>query len=335
MDERDDDLEIHDLAAERSALTRGPAHRNLPGSCPRSALDYLALHLTGQVDLGVDRSGVLHVIHATGRAPCLHLPAGWLSLCIPLAGRVHFQSREGDWELRPGRMQVWRDTELRVEGRASGCWLGLAAPLTAWSRHVRALAGREGDVGIFPRESECPRVLRRMLVRLARFARGTAATGDSGMLLEAICIVVLEQQHDLHARLQRCRGRSLQRRQHTLLRLLRVRQLIETDRDNRKDLVRLARSVNYSPWHLIRIYREVFDETPSEHAARLRLERAWSMVHDTQLRICEIAETLGFESHSSFCRAFKNAYGATTGDVRQRVPLMRTGTDARRWNDCV
>jgi transcriptional regulator GlxA family with amidase domain len=65
------------------------------------------------------------------------------------------------------------------------------------------------------------------------------------------------------------------------------------------------------------MYRDVFDETPSEYAARLRLERAWSMVRDTRLPICEITEALGFESQSSFCRAFKNAYGATTGDVRQ------------------
>ena len=297
-------------------------------------MNYLALHFAGQVDLGADRSGALHVIHATGRALRLHLPAGWLSLCVPLAGRLHFQSPEEDWELHPGRMQVWRDTELRVDCRSSGCWLGLTAPLRIWSRHVHALAGRGTDVGIFPRESECPRVLRRLLVHLARSARGTTGAGDSGMLLEAACVALLEQQHDLHARLQRCSGRTLQRRQHTLLRLLRVRQLIETHRDNRPDLVRLARSANYSPWHLIRIYRDVFDETPSEHAARLRLERAWSMVRDTRTPICEIAEALGFESHSSFCRAFKNAYGATTGDVRQRVPLTCAATDFRRWNNC-
>ena len=280
------------------------------------AIAYLALPFAAHSSLGGEATGNLHVIHAAGRASRLHVPAGWLSLYVPLAGCLQLESADGDWELNAGRMQVWRDGELRVDCRSSGCWIGLAGPLEAWRRCAQAAAGHGFDAGIFPRESECPRVLRRLLVRLARCARGSVSVGDAGMLFDATCVALLEQQQDLRERLQRCSGRTLQRRQQTLLRLLRVRQLIETHRDNRPDLARLARSANYSPWHLIRMYRDVFDETPSEYAARLRLERAWSMVRDTRLPICEITEALGFESQSSFCRAFKNAYGATTGDVR-------------------
>jgi AraC family transcriptional regulator len=284
----------------------------------RNDIAYLALHFAGQFDFDANRSGGLHVVYGTGRASRLHVPAGWMSLWLPLAGCLQLESPDGEWDLSAGRMQVWRDTELRVDCRSSGCWLGLVGPLEAWSRHLRAALGHDTNPGIFPRESSCPRILRRLLVRLARTARGTTATaGDPGMLVEATCVALLEQQHDLHERLQRCSGRTLQRRQQTLLRLLRVRQLIETHHDNRPDLARLARSASYSPWHLIRMYRDVFDETPSEYAARLRLERAWSLVRDTRLPICEITEALGFESQSSFCRAFKNAYGSTTGDVRQ------------------
>jgi AraC family transcriptional regulator len=291
----------------------------------RCAPAYLGLHFAGQSTLDANRADLLHVVHAAGRASRLHVPAGWLSLYVPLSGRLQFECADGEWEIQPGRMQVWRDGELRVDCRSSGCWLGLAGPLEAWSRCMHVVAGHGLDTGIFPRESECPRVLRRLLVRLARSARGSVDIGDAGMLLDATCIALLEQQQDLRERLQRCSGRTLQRRQQTLLRLLRVRQLIEIHCDNRPDLARLARSANYSPWHLIRMYRDVFDETPSEYAARLRLERAWSMVRDTRLPICEITEALGFESQSSFCRAFKNAYGATTGDVRhgQAGPVPR------------
>src|SRR3546814_2643154 len=107
--------------------------------------------------------------------------------------------------------------------------------------------------------------------------------------------------------LVRCSGRTLQRRQQTMLRLLRVRHLIESSGDERPDLVRLARSANYSPWHLIRVHRDVFGETPSEYAARLRLQHAWSLVRDTKTSICEISEALGFESQSAFCRSFKRS----------------------------
>src|SRR3546814_975466 len=133
----------------------------------------------------------------------------------------------------------------------------------------------------------------------------TCALPISAMLVEAICTAMIEQQRDLSARVVRCSGRTLQRRQQTMLRLLRVRHLIESSGDERSDLARLARSANYSPWHLIRVHRDVFGETPSEYAARLRLQHAWSLVRDTKTSICEISEALGFESQSAFCRSFK------------------------------
>jgi transcriptional regulator GlxA family with amidase domain len=77
------------------------------------------------------------------------------------------------------------------------------------------------------------------------------------------------------------------------------------------------------------MYRDVFGETPSEHAQRLRMLRAWTLVRDTRLPICEITEALGFESQSSFCRAFRQAYGTTTGDVRR----LRETTEANDLPD--
>ena len=82
---------------------------------------------------------------------------------------------------------------------------------------------------------------------------------------------------------------------------------------------RLAPSASYSPSHLIRLYRDVFDETPSEYAARLRFERAWRMVRDTTMPVCEITEALGFESQSAFCRAFKQSFGVTATELRRHA----------------
>src|SRR3546814_17599545 len=88
------------------------------------------------------------------------------------------------------------------------------------------------------------------------------ATGcDPARLVEAICAAVVEQQNDLSALVSRCSGRTLQRRQQTMLRLLRVRHLIESSEGERPDLVRLARSASYFPWTLLRVPRAVFCET--------------------------------------------------------------------------
>src|SRR3546814_3309077 len=96
-----------------------------------------------------------------------------------------------------------------------------------------------------------------------------------------------------------------------MLRLLRVRHLIESSGDERSDLARPARSSNHSPWYLIRVHRDVFGETPSEYAATLRLQHAWSLVRDTKTSIREIRDAPGFESHSEFSRSFKTTFGCT------------------------
>jgi AraC-like DNA-binding protein len=95
----------------------------------------------------------------------------------------------------------------------------------------------------------------------------------------------------------------------------------ERGSDAHLDLRQLASSASYSPWHLIRMYRDVFGETPSEHIVRLRLSRAWALVRDSALPVCEITEQLGFESPSAFCRAFKNAYGLTATQARHLPAL--------------
>lgn len=309
-----------------------------PAGARRSAVEYLALHFASQADLGECRRDAVHVVHGSGRASRLRVPPGWLTLVLPLSGQLQLQSQDEYWELAKGELQAWRDAALRVDCPLPGHWLALAATPEAWRRHLRAIAVKDPVAEVFLRTSRCPHSLRRLLVRLARAARGGIGP-DPGLLLEAVWVAVLEQQADLQPCLQRCGGRTLDRRRKTLQRLLRVQHLVRTHRNNRPDVGWLARSVSYSPWHLIRAYRDVFGETPSEYAARLRLARAWTMARDTRMPICEIAEALGFESQSSFCRAFKQAYGVTTGSVRNggkatparaRQPVAGAGRDFRR-----
>ena len=275
-----------------------------------------ALQFAGSLHLeSVDGCG-LHVVHARGRGTRLQVPAGWLTLCVPLAGGLQFETAETCWDLPAGQLQAWRDAPVRVSDHRSGSWLALAGPMAVWHRHLRASAQFRPE--IFPIRRACSRDLRRLLVMLARSMRaGSAIQQDPARLVEAVCTTLLEQQQDLATRVASCSGRTLQRRQQTMLRLLRVRHLIETSRGERPDLVRLARSASYSPWHLIRIHREVFGETPSEYAARLRLRQTWSLVQDTSTSICEISEALGFESQSAFCRSFKKSFGCTTTQVRK------------------
>jgi len=297
-------------------------------------LDHHSLRVAEHLDLAHAAGDRLYLAHANQRGARLVIPAGWLSLWLPLHGELQLESQQSRWTLPCSQLLVARDASLQGGSRSAGLWLALAGPcavwnMVIWSTLLQPLPDSPHANELFPRQWICPRDLRRLLVHLTRQARDHCAPHEWETTLRGLCAALLDRQRDLQPLIDRCNGRTLQRRRFTLQRLLRVYQLIERDGEGRLDLNQLAISASYSPWHLIRMYREVFGETPSEHAARLRLDRAWSLVRDSALPVCEITEKLGFESQSAFCRAFKNAYGLTATQVRHLPPAVSHPTSLR------
>lgn len=279
----------------------------------------------GCLDLAETGGSGMRFAGISGRGGTIRVPGGWTSVWLQLAGSLHLQSPYGDWRLRTGRFLAWTDGGLRAHCRDGGHCLVLAAPHAAWGRRL------ESGPGLLSNERACPRELRRLLVHVQRRARGRAGgPGAMDGLLQAIAASLLECQRDLDALLPRCNGRSLPHRQRNLQRLLRVRHAIRHHPAGRPDTAQLARIASFSPHHLIRIHRDVFGETPMEYALRLRTIRAWNLVRNTDMPVCEITEALGFESQSAFCRAFKKSFGVTTGQVRDGAwPVARAAGGPR------
>jgi AraC family transcriptional regulator len=72
----------------------------------------------------------------------------------------------------------------------------------------------------------------------------------------------------------------------------------------------LAEVACFSPYHFHRIFRAVTGETVNDLVVRLRLERAAALLKASpRTRILDIALECGFNSASSFSRAFKNQFG--------------------------
>jgi len=278
-------------------------------------LDFHPLKLAERLDLSQVAGDRLHLVHTAQRVAQVVLPAGWLSLWLPLRGRLQLESAWGAWSLA-GQFLITNEGPLQATGDAAATWLLLGGTHAVWHQQLALVVPHVSGTELLTRQQICPREIRRPLVQLARLLRDGEAAGACGFALNRLCRALLADQQELLALAEHCNGRTPQRRLQTLQRLLRVRQLIERSGDGNLDLTQLARRANYSPWHLIRSYRDVFGETPSEHLARLRLARAWALVRDSGLPVCEITEQLGFESQSAFCRAFKNAYGLTATQVR-------------------
>lgn len=255
----------------------------------------------------------LHMIRAQGRAALLEIPAGWCSVWMPIAGNLRVKSQETEWSLGPRDMLIWHEGGLRNGGQRPVWFLTLCGPPDAWRPHLNVDGQNAESNNLFPVHGLCPREVRRLMVKLARSPARSNSLSPALVdhLVTACCGAIAENQGEMHELLAKCSGRSAR-----LFRLLRVRHLIDNNPDVRLDMANLSRIANYSPWHLTRIYRDVFGETPSEHAIRVRLKRAMELVSGSNLTLREITETLGFESQSTFCRSFKKAYGVTTTQAR-------------------
>lgn len=280
-----------------------------------STAEFHRLGFAGAISLASER---FHVVVAAARGAQVDVPAGWASAWWVLQGNLGVQSSTFQGDVAKGRLLAWQDGAVRLSAPGPVGAIGIAAPAHLWAFRLRDQAGG-ADRLLMPWQVRPGRELRRLMLRVARLSRHGQARHEAA--LGALVAAVHESQAPVRIYLDACSGRTRQRREQVLLRLMRVRHLITFGRSNRLDLAGLAEVANYSPTHLIRLYREVFGETPLEHANRLRVGRSWTLVRNTRMPIGDISEVVGFESKSAFCRSFKANFGTTTSQVRRAATL--------------
>ncbi len=84
----------------------------------------------------------------------------------------------------------------------------------------------------------------------------------------------------------------------------RTRTFIHEHSDDEISLAKVARFVNISPNHLSEKFKQVTGTNFVDYVARIRFEKALSLLDDRRLRISEVAFAVGFQSLSQFNRVF-------------------------------
>jgi AraC-like DNA-binding protein len=93
---------------------------------------------------------------------------------------------------------------------------------------------------------------------------------------------------------------------------------IEGAPDQAASLERLAEGVAMSPYHFLRVFRQVAGITPHQFMLRMRLSRAALRLRRSGDSISTIAYEVGFNDLSTFNRRFRRLMGATPGDYRAK-----------------
>ncbi len=92
-------------------------------------------------------------------------------------------------------------------------------------------------------------------------------------------------------------------------RILRAEECIRRRLDCVPSVATLASESGLSHAQFIRLFRESFGKTPSEHIAALRLAKAMELLSQSELSVKRIAELCGFENQYYFSNFFKRQVG--------------------------
>jgi AraC-like DNA-binding protein len=82
----------------------------------------------------------------------------------------------------------------------------------------------------------------------------------------------------------------------------------------------IADALAFNADYLGRAFRDAFNETPTEHIHRLRIDRARMLFRSTNLSIGRVATEVGFADERYFRRVFKRIVGLTPGQFQGLRP---------------
>jgi AraC family transcriptional regulator len=106
--------------------------------------------------------------------------------------------------------------------------------------------------------------------------------------------------------------------------------------DEDVSLQALAGQAGLSEFHLHRVFSAAAGETPKQFTLRLRLGRAAALLLTTDDSVLNVALSCGFQSHETFCRAFRRRFATTPSAYRERGFAGETdGTQARKHAELV
>lgn len=117
-----------------------------------------------------------------------------------------------------------------------------------------------------------------------------------------------------------------------LRRLLRAKDRMDKASHEHWPVHRLSKVSHVSQAHFARSFKDAFGVPPHRYLLTRRIERAVSLLRDTDLSITEIAFQTGWGSLGTFGRTFRDITGESPGEVRARAEvaakLARAGVPA-------
>jgi transcriptional regulator GlxA family with amidase domain len=103
-------------------------------------------------------------------------------------------------------------------------------------------------------------------------------------------------------------------------RMLRARDEMDRRYAEPLDVPTLAAIAHLSASQFGRVFKEVYGETPHRYLQRRRVERAMTLLRQTDRPVTDVAWDVGFASLGTFSRTFSNIVGSSPTEFRAAHP---------------
>jgi AraC-like DNA-binding protein/ligand-binding sensor protein len=102
----------------------------------------------------------------------------------------------------------------------------------------------------------------------------------------------------------------------------RAKQFIARNQDNAICLSTVAKAVNTSTFYFCKLFKRATGLTFTDYLARVRIEKAKTLLLDRNRRISEVAYDVGFQSLTHFNRIFRKLVGASPSSYRRSTSKL-------------
>src|SRR5262245_12471070 len=152
------------------------------------------------------------------------------------------------------------------------------------------------------------------------FLHAATSPEPDRLYLEETMIGILDRivASALRSQSERERARPGRRRRHAALAEA-AKQLLTLRAAEPLDLTELSGTLECSPFHLCHVFRSQTGFTLSGYQHQIRLRGALERVADRGTRLTDLAQELGYASHSHFTLFFRRAFGLTPSAFRARL----------------
>jgi AraC-like DNA-binding protein len=155
-------------------------------------------------------------------------------------------------------------------------------------------------------------------------------------LVQRILRGVFDAQSARQELLQRCPGRNPRHRIELLVRMERVRRLLDSNFRGSMSLAQMAALARMSRYHFIRVFARLYGVTPHQLLAQRQLELAQTLLGDRNTSVDDVARAIGYDSRSSFTRWIKTQSGRTPSQLRDEdAERSATGDHASTIAQCL